>query len=162
MAKITELEEAKGDHPHAAIMTAAVALVSSRRTAPDSTPDALPPHMPILTAPGRLATAHEVLRASGGLFYSRGALSIAGALACADLVESWDAFQAQVKTELAEMPDHYDNFTPLSIPAGIEMAMRHERYDAVLGMAADAIPEGSQSPSVPRALCTIVSKFTRQ
>lgn len=160
VAKLTELEEAKGDHPQAAIMTAAVGLISARCTAPDSAPGAPSAHMAILTAPGRLATAQEVLRASKS-FYSRGALSIASALARADRVESWDTFQAQTKAELAEISGEgaVDSFILLSIPAGIDMAMRQKRYDAALDMAKDVIPLSSPSPSVLRALCTIVSKF---
>jgi hypothetical protein len=157
------LSASQNDKPESYLMQAAVCLVSGKKTAVDPRPDGQPAHMPILTAPSRLEKAHDLLCMSG-VFYERGALSIAGALARADQVEQWDIFQSQVRRELAAQYGDENisgPFVKLSVHAGVEMAMRQERHDVVLAMTADELRVKRElGSSSLRALCTIVHAAT--
>jgi len=158
------LAASQGDKPESYLMEAAVCLVSNKKTAVDPRPDGETAHMPILTGPGRLEKAHDLLRMSGA-FYERGALTIARALASADQVELWDLFQTQVRQDLAVQYGDENisgQFVKLSVHAGVGMAMRQKRHDVVIAMTTDELRVKRElGGSSLRALCTIVHTATQ-
>ena len=135
-----KVAETGDGHPESEIMRAGLRLVCAKKM--------IPSQLPFATAPTRVRTAHAVLKNAKTL-YSRGVVSMSGALSRGGFMHEWDELQELSAT----CKDHRLKKTEqaMILEDGLAIAIRFKDPRVALQLASDSLAlhmkKGRYSPS---------------